>query len=647
MKAKLAPLVVAGLVAIASPHAYSGPYSGMVVFGDSLSDAGQRPQAGAVTNPVRHTNTLGPAYGALGAAFGSTSPMLINDGLGLAPQVASTNAVRAAMGLPDGNNWAVGGYTTVQVYESIVGTFDPATTYGGSEVRAGLDPSAALIRGRDGYLVSLQKSGQRIDGDTLFYINGGGNDFLQGLIVSAPTAMASANRLGDSVRALQAAGGRYFMMPLLVDVASPVGGGLFNPAQYALSQVFNGELVRQMASIDANVIPLNVPLLYSEILADPSRFGFDPTQNLLASCFDATLACHNPTWGAASATADPSKLLYADWVHPTTAVQRILADQALSILSAPWEVSLLPEMANASLRASQDALRNQWQADWGNWQEVGRWRAFVAGDARHQNFTRASASASGDGEGYGLNLGGSYRLNDNWRVGLAASLQEQNLEVGEQDSEYSLRSYLGSAFAQYHDGLVWADAGLSAGYLDYRDLKRKFALGITSRSEKGDSDGYLVAFSGRLGVELGTANQALRLSPFISADYVHIDVQGYDEKGASSTALGFADQTRKSQRLGLGVQARYQFTPATALYGEILREEEFEDDQRDVRMRLNSVQAVDFKLQGYAPEGQLTRASLGLQHRLSPELALVAGYNYRHAANDNLHGANLSLVFDW
>src|SRR5690606_33515167 len=105
-----------------------------------------------------------------------------------------------------------------------------------------------------------------------------------------------------------------------------------------------------------------------------------------------------------------------------------------------------------------------------------------------------------------------------------------------------------------------------------------------------------------LGVELGTTDSALRLSPFISADYAHIEVQGYDEQGASSTALGFADQTRKSKRLGLGVQARYQFTPATALYGEILREQEFEDDQSEVRMRLNSVQAVDFELKGYAPE---------------------------------------------
>src|SRR5690606_481499 len=97
MKRVLTPLAAACLLAFMPTQLSAAAYSGMVVFGDSLSDAGQRPEAGAVTNPVRHTNRVGPTYG-VGVAYGYTSPMLVNDLLGLAPQVASTNAVRAAMG---------------------------------------------------------------------------------------------------------------------------------------------------------------------------------------------------------------------------------------------------------------------------------------------------------------------------------------------------------------------------------------------------------------------------------------------------------------------------------------------------------------------------------------------------------------------
>lgn len=630
MKRLLSPLAAACLLAIAAPQASAAAYSGMVVFGDSLSDAGQ---FSIGTNPIRFTTQVGPGYNFAGTElYGNTSPMFINDMLGLSSQVASTSPLRQALGQADGDNWAVGGYTTQQIYNSIT---QPAGSVAGP-------------RTRDGYLTG----GRVVDSNTLFYVNGGGNDFLQGLVVSIPTAQAAAGRLADSVQVLNNAGGRYFMVPLLVDVPSPSTGGLFDPAQYALAQAFNGELLRRLSLIDAEIIPLNVPLLYQEVLANPGLYGFDASQNLLATCFySVTLTgatgCGNATWGAAGATPDPSKLIYADLVHPTTAMQKILADQGFSILSAPWEVSLLPEAANASLRASHDQLRGQWQGDWGNWQNVGQWRGFLGGGTQHHNFDDADTSASGNGDSYGLHAGGSYRLDEQWRVGAAINIQQQKLELGPRDSEYSLRSYLASAFAQYHDGLVWFDGTLTAGYVDYHDLERRFSMGITTRTEKGDTDGYLFALGGRLGVELGVADTALKISPFISADYAHLQVNGYDEKGASSTALSYADQKRESQRLGAGVQARYQFSEATAVFGEISREKEFGDNSSDVKMELNSVRGLDFRLKGYEPDDRLTRFSLGAQHRITPALALRGAYSYRHAANDNLHGANLSLVFDW
>src|SRR5690606_33111065 len=197
---------------------------------------------------------------------------------------------------------------------------------------------------------------------------------------------------------------------------------------------------------------------------------------------------------------------------------------------------------------------------------------------------------------YGLYAGASYRLNDEWRLGAVLNVQQQKLELGPRDSEYDLRSYLASAFAQYHDGLVWFDGTLTAGYLDYHDLDRRFAMGITTRSESGDTDGYVAAIGGRLGVELGVSDDALKISPFISADYGHIQVEAYEESGASSTALNYDDQTRESQRLGVGVQARYQFSEATSAFGEISREKEFNDDVAEVGMELNSVRGVDFDL---------------------------------------------------
>jgi outer membrane lipase/esterase len=643
MKRVLTPLAFACLLG-AADSAHAGAYSGMVVFGDSLSDAGQRPEVGALGNPVRHTNRVGPGYGS-GEAYGYSAPMRINDGLGLAPQLASTNIMRALNSQADGDNWAVGGYRTEQIYNSITGVFDPATGIGGSQVRAGLNYSDPLMRQRDGYLVHLRNSGQSINPNTLFYLNGGGNDFLQGQVVDAASARAAAGRLASGVRALQAAGGRYFMVPLLVDVPSPVTGGLVNTAQVPLANAFNGELTAQLGAIRAEIIPLNVPLLYREVLADPAAFGFDPTQNLLGTCFSGC-ASVNPVYGIGSATPDPDRLIYADIVHPSTAMQQILADQGLSILAAPWEIGLLPEAAESALRGSQERLHQQWLGDAGAWQAVGRWRGFVDGNARRADLDGSDTSAAGDVSGKGLSLGGSYRLSQQWRLGAALDVQEQDLQLGPRDSDYGLRSYLASAFVQYHDGLFWGDATLSAGYLDYQDLERRFALGQTTRTERGDTDGQVLALGGRLGIELIPVER-LSLRPFVSADMARVEVDGYREGGASSTALSYADQTRDSRRLGVGLQARFQLAEDAELFGEIAQVREFEDEQSEVDMRLNSVSGVDFSLKGVEREEHLTRATFGLRQRLAPDLALQVGYDYRKAGSDHQHGIGLSLALDW
>lgn len=135
MKRLLSPLTVACLLAAAVP-AHAGPYSAMYVFGDSLSDAGQFPDAdGPAGATVRFTNREGPTYlDGSGEIFGSTSPMLIGAMLGLGLQTPSTSSVFEANGWEDGNNWAVGGYRTDEILNSITA---PGGSVAGTRTRDG------------------------------------------------------------------------------------------------------------------------------------------------------------------------------------------------------------------------------------------------------------------------------------------------------------------------------------------------------------------------------------------------------------------------------------------------------------------------------------------------------------------------------
>ncbi|WP_198919443.1 esterase EstP [Pseudomonas chlororaphis subsp. aureofaciens] len=615
--------------AIAAPS----PYSSFIVFGDSLSDAGQFADPGGPAGATqRFTNRTGPIYlDGSGELRSANSTQLLGAKLGFSDDqlAASTSATRASEGLPDGNNWAVGGYRTDQILDSITTT------------------STAGSRSRPGYLVT---NNFRADPNALYYLSGGGNDFLQGRVTSLDQANAAAGRLVDSVQTLQQAGARYIMVWLLPDIGltPAINGSPLQGFTSQLSAQFNTELVRQLQTVDAEVIPLNIPVLLKESFANPAQFGLATDQNLTATCFSGNGCTENARYGIHSATPDPSKLIYNDSVHPTEAGQRLIADYAYSLLAAPWEITLLPEMAQGTLRAHQDELRNQWQADWENWQGVGQWRAIVAAGGQHQDFDSQRSGASADGNGFNLNIGGSYRLDEAWRVGVLAGAYRQKLEAGSNDSDYKLNTYLGTAFVQYQQNRWWADAAATAGHLDYDNLKRKFDLGANERGEKGDTSGDILAFSARLGYDIAQqAGSPWHLSPFISADYARAKVDGYSEDGSDSTALTFDDQKRTSRRLGIGLQGKYQITQQTQVFGEIAHEKEYEDDTQKLTMALNSLPDNNYTLEGYTPQTNLNRLNLGVSHKLTQDLALRASYNVRKDDDFTQQGINVGVSLDF
>ncbi|OEC36716.1 outer membrane lipase/esterase [Pseudomonas cuatrocienegasensis] len=633
LKTLTAAILLAGL-----STAHAMPYSQLVIFGDSLSDSGQFPDAGSPllfgnpTGGLRFTNRTGPGYADNNSEYyAQVSTQRLATQLGLQALPSTPILPQALTGNADGTNYAVGGYRTDQILGSIVDT-------NGSVVDTGL----GLSRTRNGYLVDVP----RVDPNALFYINGGGNDVLQGVIVDQTTASASAADLVAGVAALQAAGARYIIVSDLPDVGlTPAGFASGQRSAFsAAAELFNTELASQLGTLGGNVIRLNVRGLLAEVQTDLALYGFDPSVSQSDVCFSGDLCLEDATSGINSATANPDRLLFNDGVHPTAAVQQISADYIYSILAAPWETGLLPEMALGSLTGHQQQLRSEWQSQRNAWQPVGQWQSLVAASGQQLAFQRGEAVAEGDSQGLGLTVGGSYRLDANWRLGIALGVQDQQLEAGAADSEYDLRSYLLSAFAQYQNGRVWADLGATAGHLDYSDLQRRFALGITERKESGDSEGQLWALSGRLGYDLANADSGWQVSPFVSADLAKITVDGYREQGSSATALDFDEQQRDSRRLGVGVQMNYAVNAMTQVFAEVAREREFEDDPRDLRMGLSSVEGSSFELQGYAPASGQTLASMGISHALAADMDIRATYHWR---GTEARQQAVSLAFNW
>jgi outer membrane lipase/esterase len=636
VQSALKPLALAILLAGVSvaAHAETSPYSQFVNFGDSLSDAGNFPDVGSPllggnpTGGLRFTNRTGPTYAANNTEYaGQVVTQVLANRLGLQSLPSTPILPRLLTGNPDGTNYAVGGYRTDQILDSLIGT-------------STVDAGGGLTRSRPGYLVQ----NPQVDPNGLYYLNGGANDIFQ--LQARPTTMAlAAANMVQAVGALQNAGARYIIISDLPDVGNtPLGTQLGTSAFLnSLSDSFNAELAAGLQAQGGNYVLLNNRLLLSEVRADLARYGFDPTINQTAVCFDGGNCPLDPTYGLGTANADPSRLLFNDAVHPTTAVHQISADYIYSILSAPAEVSLLPEMGRSALRNHLQLLDNELAAQRGNWQSVGGWRTFVQGGYNRPEY---DGFGGGDGDSPTLAIGLSNRVSEHWLAGLSLGLAQNSLSLGAGDSDYAMRSYLASAFASYQQDRFFADLNASAGYLDYDSLDRTFSLGVAERSEKGSTEGMVWGVSAKTGFNLMQMGDPLEFGPFIGASYQKIDVDGYREQGASSTALSYEDQELESLRLSVGLFGTYAVSERTRLFGEVAREVEREDEQReDLRMSLNSVPTNSFELPGATPTGDQTRFSVGIAHQLTTGLSVRANYNYQGNNNRN-QGVGLSLALD-
>ena len=626
----LAALLLAILAGSAA--AADGPFSQFINFGDSLSDAGNFPDVGSPllgSNPtggLRFTNRTGPTYGDNNVEYsGQVATQLLAERLGLTSLPSTPLLPQLLTGNPDGTNYAVGGYRTDQILDSITGTSTVAT--------------GGLSRSRPSYLIENPQA----DPNALYYLNGGANDIFQ--LGSRPITMAAAaSDLVAGVSALAEAGARYIIVSDLPDVGSTPLGTFTDSVQLnALSDQYNAELEAQLRGSGANYVLLNSRLLLEEVRADLAQFGFAADINQNAVCFSGDSCLADPTYGRTGSAPDPDRLLFNDAVHPTTALHRISADYLYSIIAAPWEISRLPEMGQAALRAQLQQLDQDLMAQRGRWQPVGEWRIQAGGGYRSPDF---DGYGSGDGDSQSLSLSLSRRLSEQWLAGLSLAVGENDVSLGAGESDYDMRSYLATAFARYEQDRLFADFTLSGGHLDYHDLQRRFALGISERVEKGSTDGQVWALGSKVGFNLMQPQDAMQFGPFIGATYQRVEVDGYSEHGERSTAMTFADQERDSLRLSLGLFGDLALSERTRVYGEVAREVEREDeDPEDLRMSLNSVPGNSFELPGAVPSGDQTRFSVGLTHQLATDLALRANYHYR--GNDNRdHGLNLSLSWD-
>ena len=609
-------ITAAMLFAVNAQAADNPPFDNIVVFGDSLSDAGQ------------FFSTSLNSYSKFTTNPGNVAVQYIAAGYGFNLQPSRVG----------GSDYAFGGAGVV--------TDDD-----------GPDPSIpTLTQQVNGYLAN----GTKADPRSLYMVWGGANDIFYhatqyGIGTIFPGAGETAAQATTNINAaatqelslitqLKQAGANYVVVFNLPDIgktpSAASDAALVPGIQTFLSNVstsYNQTLNAGLAATGANILSVNTYALFNEVLANPTAFGFVNT-TVPACTTSSSHDCNSSTLVTPNAAQD---YLFADGVHPTTAAHEIFSQYVLSELHAPGQISLLGEAPLAVSTAQTKAVRTQMQSD-----DTGAdSRVFATVNFGLQRFDGTYNSPRTTSDNTNLTIGADLRSNDNLSMGVALGLGRNtaNFNGG---GGYDLNDTSALAYATYHVGGGYVGAYGEAGHSNFTDVNRIIQLGPLDRTETGNPNGSHAGAGLTGGWWFGQGT--LKNGPFANIEYQSIRVDGYHENGDDSTAMWFGSQHRKAliSTLGWRLQGQWQTASTTFVpYAELAFNRDSKADARDVTTGLNSLNG-QFTIAGYIPDKTWGSADLGLTAQFSPQLSGTMSYNAHFSdSSQRYNGFNLGLRY--
>ncbi|WP_192560877.1 autotransporter serine protease [Pseudomonas allokribbensis] len=253
-----------------------------------------------------------------------------------------------------------------------------------------------------------------------------------------------------------------------------------------------------------------------------------------------------------------------------------------------------------------------------------------------------------DTAGYSTSIGGLLAgvdgaLNEQTRIGLVTGYSDSSLSMGSgTHSSAKVDSYHLGAYAGHEIGAWRLSTG--AAYSWHRaDVKRDLQYGDVSAKQKAKVDAATTQVFGEAAYRLNL--QPLALEPFANLAYVHLDSDGFTEKGDAAALKSSGDQ-RDAVLSTLGVRAiktiNLSGTQKLDVSGHLGWQHSLTDIEAEQHLRFASGSAP------YSVESSpLVRdaALVGVQASLalSRDVRVNLDYNGQLANREKTHGVGLSL----
>ncbi|MCE7027547.1 autotransporter domain-containing protein [Jiella avicenniae] len=500
LKTRLAKgLFASTIVALAAQPAMARDIGAVVSFGDSLSDNGNLYAATAGTTPAS------PPYFNGHYSNGQVFTEYLNGPM----QTAGAAFLGGVPIDPTANqNYAFGGARTDNLSAS----------------PPGIPDQIGFFQAQDGAFAA----------NDVVTLLGGANDIFQAaaLPTATPASIAgaatlAAQNVGTAAGTLSQIGAPTVVVLNLPDLGlTPQFNG--SPTTQFVgsfaSDTFNAALSQAVfASAAANpgtdTHLVDVERVFSAVIADPQRFGFDNATDgcrFVASCLNGT-------------QAEQNQYLFFDNVHPTTAGHQLLAALVLDYLTAGEQAVNVGSMSETAILDRYEGASSAFE----------RGRKVLAGGAGAAGFHTSFGGNwydRGDGDGmHGYDYGvGTVRLGYDAFLGdalVGGSVSYSNGSVDDSPITYDTQAFAADLYAatMMHGFQLGATAGVA--HADFNDIERVTLLpGVAN----GGADTNAVVYDVGAEIAYPMAFGDLTATPSLSLTYLHFDVDDFTESGLAA-----------------------------------------------------------------------------------------------------------------
>jgi len=600
VKTRFLSALLCAAALLAGSSAQAQRFSQVVVFGDSLSDAGYfRPVLAASGVPAsllpilgRFTTAPGPVWSELVAAYyrAPTGPSNVNNG-----DIFAQGGARVAVNSSSTPTGAAQRPVTTQVTEF------------------------------------LTRGGGKADPNALYAIWAGANDVIQtlgaasaGAITSDQASAAIQGAAGAEIQQiarLQAAGARYIVVFGLPNIGATPGlraaGATASAGATQLAQGFNLALFAGLAQNNIRVIPVDAYSFLAEIQANPSLYGFTNITTPACGAFPPfstapdALFCPPNVWLAPNAN---QTFLFADGIHPTTAAHAMIAQFVEAMITGPNQYSLLAESLLRT-RAGHIRTLNDGLTLARNTPEGQRWNVFVSIDHGVFKIDDEPGIHGLDNRADNGTIGITTTLSDTVTLGLAAGQSKSRNQFVAGLGNYNTYEKIFSIFGSIKWGGFYGTGVASISDVTFGEVRRNVALGPAVRVINSNTDGSNASSQFFAGYDFMW--RGFSIGPTVGVTTQNVQVSAFDERDGGSAGLHIAAQTRKSEVWSFGARASLDLGEGWMPWVRVTADKERRDDPRVITATpLTLATANSYDIPAYMPDTKYTTIQAGIRGQI-------------------------------